>query len=68
MLKKEKEALAKRFKVDDMGEVTYVLGMSVKRNYKTRTLTINQPKYLEGVPKSIGVRAGGVLRIKSFGQ
>ncbi len=51
MLKKEKEALAKRFKVDDMGEVSYVLGMSVKRNRETRTLMINQPKYLEGVLK-----------------
>ena len=31
-LKKEKKALAKRLKVDDMGEVSYVLGMLVKRN------------------------------------
>ena len=51
MLKKEKAALAKRFKVDDMGEVSYVLGMSVKRDRDTRTLTISQPKYLEGVLK-----------------
>ena len=51
MLKKEKESLAKRFKVDDMGEVSYVLGMSVKRNRNERTLTINQPKYVKGVLK-----------------
>ena len=55
MLKKEKESLPKRFKVDDMGEVSYVLGMSVKRNRDERTLTINQPKYLEGVFKRFGV-------------
>jgi hypothetical protein len=44
MLKKEKEVLPRRFKVDDMGEVSYVLGMSVKRNHEARTLTINQPR------------------------
>ena len=55
MLKKEKEALAKRFKVDDMGEVSYVLGMSVKRNREARRLTINQPKYLEGILKRFGM-------------
>jgi hypothetical protein len=57
MLKKEKEALAKRFQVEDMGEVSYVLGMSVKRNREARTLTINQPpKYLEGVLKRFGMQ------------
>ena len=55
MLKREKESLAKRFKVDDMGEVSYVLGMSVKRNRDERTLTTNQSKYLEGVLKKFGV-------------
>ncbi len=39
-----------------MGEVSYVLGMSVKRNRETRTLTINQPKYLEGVLKRFGMQ------------
>ena len=56
MLKKEKEALAKIFQVEDMGEVSYVLGMSVKRNREARTLTINQPKYLEGVLKRFGMQ------------
>ena len=55
MLKKEKETLAKRFKVDDMGEVSYVLGMSVKRNRDERKLAINQSKYLEGVLKRFGM-------------
>ena len=30
--------------------------MSVKRNRETRTLTINQPKYLEGVLKTFGMQ------------
>ena len=55
MLKKEKEALAKRFKVEDLGEVGYILGMSVKRDRKARTLTINEPKYLEGILKRFGM-------------
>ena len=51
MLTKEKITLGKRFKVEDQDEVHYVLGMSVKRNRKSRTLSISQPKYLEGILK-----------------
>ena len=51
MLKTEKLALAKRFKVEDFGELHYVLGMLVKRNRELRTLSITQTKYLEGVLK-----------------
>ena len=51
MLKKEKLALAKRFKVKDFGELHYVLGMLVKRNRESQTLLISQTKYLEGVLK-----------------
>lgn len=50
MLMNEKISLRTRFKVEDQGEVHYVLGMSVKRNRKSRTLSISQPKYLEGIP------------------
>ena len=55
MLKKEKLALAKRFKVEDLGELHYVLGMSVKRNRRSRTLSISQTKYLEGVLKRLNM-------------
>ena len=37
MLTKEKLALAKRFKVEDFGELHYVLGMLVKRNRESNT-------------------------------
>ncbi len=47
MLKEEKLALAKRFKMEDLGELHYVLGMSVKCNRRLRTLSIGQTKYLE---------------------
>lgn len=51
LLMEEKISLGKRFKVEDLGEVHYVLGMSVKRDRKSRTLSISQPKYLEGILK-----------------
>ena len=51
MLNEEKKSLRKRFDVEDLGEVNYVLGMLVKRDRKLRTLTFSQPKYLEGILK-----------------
>ena len=51
MLNKEKKSLGKRFKIEDLGDVNHVLGMLVKRDRKSRILTISQPKYLEGVLK-----------------
>ena len=51
MLMKEKMSLGKRFKVEDQGEVHYVLGISVKQDRKSRLLSFNQPKYLEGILK-----------------
>ena len=51
MLNEEKISLGRRFDVEDLGEVNYVLGMLVKRDRKLRTLTISQPKYLEGILK-----------------
>ena len=51
MLNKEKKSLGRRFKIEDFGEVNHVLGMLVKRDRKSRILTISQPKYLEGVLK-----------------
>ena len=53
MLEEEKLARAKRFKVEDLGELHYVLGMSVKRDPRSITLSIAQKKYLEEVLKTI---------------
>ena len=46
MLKKEKAAIAKRFKVEDLGEIHYVLGMTVRDTKSQTTNTINKSKYL----------------------
>ena len=55
MLREEKIALSKRFKVEDLGKVYHILGMSVKKDRKSGTLTISQPKYLEGVLKKFNM-------------
>ena len=46
MLEREKKALCKRFEMVDNGEISHVLGLTVKRNRASRTLTISQPTYL----------------------
>jgi hypothetical protein len=51
MLEKEKKAIAEKFQVEDLGELHYVLGMSIVRNRESRTMSISQKKYLEGVLK-----------------
>ena len=51
MLEKEKNAIAKEFQVEDLGELHYVVGMSIVRNREKRTMSITQKKYLEGVLK-----------------
>ena len=51
MLTDEKVSLGSRFKVEDLGERHYILGMCVKRDCKSRTLSLGQPKYLEGIIK-----------------
>ena len=51
MLTDEKVSLGSGFKVEDLGEMHYILGMYVKCNRKSRTLSLSQPKYLEGILK-----------------
>ena len=51
MLTDEKVSLSSRFKVEDLDEMHYILGMCVKRDRKSRTLPLSQPKYLEGILK-----------------
>ena len=55
MLKAEKAALCKRFEMTDKGEIHYLLGMSIKREGESRTLTISQPNYIEKVLRKFGM-------------
>ena len=51
MLEKEKKAIAREFRIEDLGELHYVVGMSIVHNREKRTMSITQKKYLEGVLK-----------------
>ena len=51
ILEREKSAIGKRFHIEDLGGLHYVLGISVKRNRRLRTLSISQKTYLQGVLK-----------------
>lgn len=55
MLKREKLALARRFDVEDLGELRYVLGMWLKRNCGLRTHSTSQTKYVEGILKKFNM-------------
>ena len=46
MLEKEKKALCNRFELVDNGEISHVLGLTVKRDREARTISISQPTYL----------------------
>ena len=51
MLGDEKKAIGMKFKVENLAEVSHILGMLIKRDRNSTTLTISQSKYLEGVLK-----------------
>ena len=51
MLEKKKREILKEFQVKDLGELHYVVGMSIVRDREKRTMSITQKKYLEGVLK-----------------
>ena len=57
MLGDEKKAIGMKFKVEDLAEVSHILGMLIKRDQNSRTLTISQSKYLEGVLKRFNMTA-----------
>ncbi|KAK9769258.1 putative Integrase catalytic domain-containing protein [Seiridium cardinale] len=44
-----KDALKTKFQMSDLGEVSYYLGMSVRRNRATRTIYLSQRAYLEKI-------------------
>ena len=56
MLNKEKDSLCKEFEMVDLGEIHFVLGMSVKRDRANKVLFINQEKYLESVLNRFGMQ------------
>ena len=56
MLDSEKQSLNKEFQMVDQGELQFILGMSVKRDRKRKTLFISQEKYLENTLNRFGMK------------
>ena len=56
MLNKEKDPLCKEFEMVDLGEIHFVLGMSVKRDRANKVLFINQEKCLKSVLNRFGMQ------------
>src|SRR5579871_3262998 len=48
-IKELKENLNKTFKIKDLGDLTYFLGIHIIRNQKTRTIFINQSNYISKI-------------------
>ena len=55
MLNAEKESLCRRFEMVDKGETHHVLGMSIERDRKAKTLFTSQPKYFENLLQRFGM-------------
>ena len=56
MLACEKQLLSKEFQMVDQGELQYILGMSIKRDRKKKTLFVCQEKYLQGILNRFGMQ------------
>ena len=55
VLSTEKKMLSTKFEMDDQGEIHFFLGMAIKRERSSGTLTIDQSLYLEKVLKRFGM-------------
>ena len=47
-----KTQISEKFEMEDLGEVTDILGMTVTRNRASRTLSLSQQSYIENLLKS----------------
>jgi hypothetical protein len=50
-----KAQLGSRFKIKDMGDLSQLLGMHITRNLSTRTISLDQSKYLRDVLAKYGM-------------
>ena len=55
LLAVEKAALCNRFDMVDNGEISYCLGLSIKRDRKNKVITISQANYIDNVLKKFGM-------------
>ena len=57
MLNAEKQALCQKFRMDDRGEVHFLLGMLINRDHKAKTITISQRNYMEKILTRFGMES-----------
>ena len=57
-----------RFEMTDMGEVTRILGMEVKRDYDQGTLAITQTDYVENLLERFEMQNANVAHTPGYGQ
>lgn len=50
-----KNLISKRFAMEDLGNCTYFLGMSLKRDRASKTITLNQEKYIQSILTEYGM-------------
>ena len=55
LLEAEKNVLQTKFEMEDQGEASYCLGMTIERERDKKILNINQKSYLESVLKRFGM-------------
>ena len=56
LLEQEKHALCEKFDMVDNGEISYCLGLTIKRDRINRILTISQPQYIENILIRFGMQ------------
>ena len=68
LVDQKKRELKERFEMTDMGEVTRILGMEVKRDYDQGTLAITQTDYVENLLERFEMQNANVAHTPRYGQ
>ena len=55
MLAEEKELICNRFDMIDNGEISYCLGLTIKRDREKKIITISQENYIENILVKCGM-------------
>ena len=55
LMMREKEAICKKFKMTDNGEISYCLGLTIKRDRENKIITISQGNYIENILERFGM-------------
>ena len=68
LVDQKKRELKERFEMTDMGEVTRIFGMEVKRDYDQGTLAITQTDYVENLLERFEMQNANVAHTPGYGQ